>query len=124
MSESIVPSGDEHLTTGWAPDLPAADTLVRQAVLVNASLAVEVPRCAGRAWRSTDAWAGGWTGDRGALTNPVVLRQPLAEPDGVLDEIGSLLPPRNGTSWSVLDVLPGVMPGIPTDRSYVERRTG
>jgi hypothetical protein len=94
VSESIVPPGDEHLTTGWEPDLPAADTLVRQAVLVNASLAVEVSRCAGRPWRSTDAWAGGWTGDRGALTNPVVLHQPLTEPAEVLDEIGSLLPPH------------------------------
>lgn len=94
MSVPIVPSGDEHLTTGWEPDVPAADSLVRQAVLVNASFAVEVPRCAGRPWHSTDRWAGGWIGDRGALTNPVVLRQPLTEPAEVLDEIGSLLPPH------------------------------
>jgi GNAT superfamily N-acetyltransferase len=73
----MLPAEDEHLTTGWEPDLAVDDTLLRQAVLVHASWPVEVARGAGRPWRSEPQWAGGWIGDRGALTNPVVLVQPL-----------------------------------------------
>ncbi|MBA2474075.1 MAG: hypothetical protein H0V41_18275 [Pseudonocardiales bacterium] len=80
MSTSMLPPEGEHLTTGWEPDLAAGDTLVRQAVLVHASWPVRVARGAGRPWRSGPRWAGGWIGDRGALTNPVVLVQPLTRP--------------------------------------------
>ena len=52
MAASIVPPEGEHLTNGWEPDLDPADTLVRQAVLVNASWPVEVARSAGRPCRS------------------------------------------------------------------------
>ncbi|GAA2757731.1 hypothetical protein [Actinopolymorpha rutila] len=90
---SIVPPADEHLTTGWEPDLPADDTLLRQAVLVHASWSVEVARTAGKPWRSEPRWAAGRIGDRGALTNPVILRQPLTEPAEVLAEVGAMLPP-------------------------------
>ena len=93
MSSSVVPSEGEHLTTGWEPDVPPEDTLVRQAVLVHASWPVAVAGAAGRPWRSAARWAGGWIGDRGALTNPVVLTQPLTHVDDVLGEIGALIPP-------------------------------
>ena len=92
MAASIVPPEGEHLTTGWEPDLPPEDTLVRQAVLVHASWPVEVARSTGRPYRSSPRWAGGSVGDRGALTNPVVLKQPLAEPAATLAEIGQLFP--------------------------------
>ncbi|WP_214367654.1 GNAT family N-acetyltransferase [Pseudonocardia sp. H11422] len=88
----MTPAEDEHLTTGWEPDLAADDTLVRQAVLVHASWPVEVARAAGRPWRSGPRWAGGWIGDRGALTNPVVLVQPLTRPEEILREVDELLP--------------------------------
>ena len=78
MAESIIPPEGEHLTTGWEPDVPAHDTLVRQAVLAHASWPVDIARGAGRPWRSGPRWAGGWIGDRGALTNPVLLLQPRA----------------------------------------------
>lgn len=94
MSASMLPAEGEHLTTGWEPDLAAGDTLVRRAVLVHASWPVQVARGAGRPWRSGPAWAGGWIGDRGALTNPVVLVQPLTRPEETLREIGALLPPQ------------------------------
>ena len=93
MTSSIVPPEDEHLTNGWEPALPAEDTLVRQAVLVHASWPVEVARGSNRPWRSGPRWAGGWIGDRGALTNPVILVQPLTDPTGVIAEINSLFPP-------------------------------
>ena len=92
MSASIVPPPDEHLATGWEPDLAPDDTLVRQAVLVHASWAVEVPRALGRPARSTPRWAGGWIADRGDLTNWVVLLQPLGEPAEVLGEVAEILP--------------------------------
>ncbi|MGY1644323.1 GNAT family N-acetyltransferase [Geodermatophilus sp. SYSU D00703] len=92
MAASIVPPEGEHLTTGWEPDLDPGDTLVRQAVLAHASWPVEVARSAGRPSRSTPRWAGGWIGDRGALTNPVVLTQPPTDPAATLAEIGELFP--------------------------------
>lgn len=92
MSASVVPPEGEHLATGWEPDLPPDDTLVRQAVLVHASWPVEVARSTGRPYRSCPQWAGGWIGDRGALTNPVVLKQPLAEPAATLAEINEMFP--------------------------------
>jgi hypothetical protein len=92
MTASIVPPDGEHLTTGWEPDLPPDDTLVRQAVLVHASWPVAVARSTGRPYRSGPQWAGGWIGDRGALTNPVVLKRPLDEPAATLAEINEMFP--------------------------------
>jgi hypothetical protein len=92
MSTSMLPAEGEHLTTGWEPDLPAGDTLVRAAVLVHASWPVRVARGAGRPWRSGPLWSGGWIGDRGALTNPVVLVQPLTRPEETLHDVGTLFP--------------------------------
>lgn len=93
VTTSIVPPEGEHLINGWEPELPAEDTLVRQAVLVHAAWPVEVARGSARPWRSGPRWAGGWIGDRGALTNPVILVQPLTDPSGVIAEIDSLFPP-------------------------------
>lgn len=96
MSDALVPSSDEHLTDGWEPDLAATDTLVRRAVLVHASWAREVAQALGRPSRRTDRWAGGFIGERGALTNPVVLLQPQTDPaawPGILAEIDDVIPP-------------------------------
>jgi GNAT superfamily N-acetyltransferase len=93
VAESVVPPPDEHLTTGWEPDLPAEDTLVRRAVLVHASWPLVLAEAAGRPHRRTPRWAGAWLNDRGALSNPVVLLQPLDDPRGRLAEIGRLIPP-------------------------------
>ncbi|MGH3787438.1 MAG: GNAT family N-acetyltransferase [Pseudonocardiaceae bacterium] len=110
MSASMLPAEGEPLTTGWEPDLAAGDTLVRRAVLVHASWPVQVARGAGRPWRSGPAWAGGWIGDRGALTNPVVLVQPLTRPEETLREIGALFPPQVPylliSAWPTPDLRP------------------
>lgn len=92
MTESIIPSVEEHLTDGWEPDTPATDTLVRRAVLVLAAWPLEVARALGRPWRRTDRWAGARIGDRGALTNPVVLLRPLADPAALLAEVDEVIP--------------------------------
>jgi GNAT superfamily N-acetyltransferase len=110
MSTSMLPAEGEHLTTGWEPDLPAGDTLVRRAVLVHASWPVHVARGAGRPWQSGPRWAGGWIGDRGALTNPVVLVQPLTHPEETLRDIGALFPPQVPylliSAWPTPDLRP------------------
>ncbi|MDQ2883358.1 MAG: hypothetical protein M3Y48_19885 [Actinomycetota bacterium] len=90
----MLPAEGEHLTTGWEPDLTPDAILLRQAVLVHASWPVQVARGAGRPWRSSPRWAGGRIGDRGALTNPVVLLQPLTRPEETLRDIGALFPPH------------------------------
>ncbi|MGH4010898.1 MAG: GNAT family N-acetyltransferase [Pseudonocardiaceae bacterium] len=110
MSTSILPAEGEHLTTGWEPDLAADDTLLRQAVLVHASWPVQVARGAGRPWRSGPRWAGGWIGDRGALTNPVVLLQPLTRPEETVPDIDALFPPHVPylliSAWPTPDLQP------------------
>ncbi len=88
---SIVPPEDVPLATGWEPDLPAEDSLVRQAVLVHAAWATALPRCAGRPWRDTAAWAGGATTDLGLFSNWVVLKQPV-DPRGLLGEVHDVIP--------------------------------
>lgn len=95
MSESILPDETEHLANGWEPDLDSTDTLLRRAVDVHASWAVAVPDALGRPCRRTPRWAGGFVGERGALTNPVFLRQPLLSMDDyaeVVAEVGAMVP--------------------------------
>lgn len=89
---SILPPADEQLTTGWEPDVPAADSLVRQSVLVHTAWAVELARCAGRSWHEGDDWAGGYVGDSGALTNQVVLKRPDVDPARVLGQLAAFYP--------------------------------
>src|SRR5690349_15277727 len=94
MAHSIVPDQTEALATGWEPDLPPSDTLVRRAVLVHASWALAVAESLGKPARRTDRWAGGLVGHRGELTNPVVVTQPMdaAGFAQVLSEVATVLP--------------------------------
>jgi hypothetical protein len=92
MTESVVPSVDEHLTDGWERSAPATDTLVRRTVLVHAAWPPEIAQALGRPWRRTEGWAGAWIGDRGALTNPVVLLRPPADPSKILAEVDEVIP--------------------------------
>ena len=62
---------------------------------MHASWAVAVAEALGRPARRTERWAGGYIGERGALTNPVVMTRPLrseAEYAEVLDQVAQLLP--------------------------------
>ncbi len=108
MSAGVVPPEGEHLTNGWEPDAPPDDTLVRQAVLVHASWPVTVAQSIGRPWRSSARWSGGWIADRGALTNPVVLKQPPIDVGGVIGEVHELFPSHAPylliNPWSTIDL--------------------
>lgn len=110
VGASMLPSPGEHLATGWEPDLPPQDTLVRQAVDVHASWAVTVAKAAGRPWRFEPAWAGGWVSDRTGFVNWVVVRQPDADPGTLLNEVHDLLPPHVPyllvSPWQHLDLSP------------------
>jgi GNAT superfamily N-acetyltransferase len=92
VATSLLPSEGDHLSTGWEPDVPPDDTLVRQAVLAHASWATTLARNVGRPWHTSAAWAGGRVGDRGAMTNWVVLTHPLDDPAAVLAEVAGLFP--------------------------------
>lgn len=94
MTDSILPGEGEHLTNGWEPDAPAGDTLIRQAVTVHASWPIAVAQALGRPWRRTDRWAGALVGESGALTNPVILTQPVGENEAaeVVAEVRELIP--------------------------------
>jgi hypothetical protein len=92
VSDSIVPAADTHLIDGWEAETPHSDTLVRMAAHVHASWPTAVAGAVGRPWRATERWAGGFIADRGALSNPIILLQPPADPAAVLEEIGALVP--------------------------------
>jgi hypothetical protein len=103
VTESILPAEGEHLTNGWEPDAPVDDTVKRRAVLVHASWPVAVAEALGRPWRRTDRWSGAVVGEGGALTNPVVLTQPLPDRDAaaLVAEVEALVPP--GTPYFLLN---------------------
>lgn len=88
---SIVPPEDVHLATGWEPDLPAADSLVRQAVLAHAEWGVVLARSAGGSSYDGDTWAGGAGTDRGLFMNWVIPKQPT-DPREFLGEVDELIP--------------------------------
>ncbi len=94
MADSIEPDEGEHLATGWEPGLPATDTLVRRAVEVHASWLLAVAASLGRPSRRTDRWAGAFVGERGSLTNPVVVTRPLAAEEyaEVVAQVADLVP--------------------------------
>ncbi len=89
---SMLPDEGEHLATGWEPDLDPADSIIRQAVLAHASWAVAQARSLGRPWQDGPDWAAGHTGDRGAMTNWVVVKRPLLDLGRVVEEVAALLP--------------------------------
>jgi GNAT superfamily N-acetyltransferase len=89
---SLLPDDDEHLATGWEPELDPTDSVVRQAVFAHASWAVQPARMLGRPWRDGPAWAGAHVGDKGALTNWVVLKQPGLDLARVIGEVDELFP--------------------------------
>lgn len=92
MNDSVAPDADEHLATGWEPELPVGDTLVRQAVEIHASWPVTVATALGRPWRRSDDWAGGFIADRGELANPVVLLRPPTDLARIVGEMNDLVP--------------------------------
>jgi hypothetical protein len=110
VSDSIAPDAEEHLATGWEPGLPAADTLIRQAVLLHASWPVTVAQALGRPWRRTDDWVGGFLADRGELSNPVFLLRPPTDLPALVAEVEEVVPATSPyflvSAWQEPDLTP------------------
>jgi GNAT superfamily N-acetyltransferase len=107
---SIEPDATAHLPTGWEPEAPTDDTLVRRAVHLHASWPTTVASAIGRPWRWTDDWAGGFLADKGALSNPILLLRPPVDIGRVLDEVAELVPPASPyfllSRWQAPDLTP------------------
>jgi hypothetical protein len=83
------PSAPEHLTTGWEPDLPVADTLLRRFVFALAeSWAAPVRAMGGRTTRHA-AFVAADLGRPSGVWNSATLLQPL--PPGDPERIGEVL---------------------------------
>ncbi|GAB3251192.1 GNAT family N-acetyltransferase [Nocardioides dilutus] len=110
MSESVRPDDDEHLATGWEPDVPVEDTLVRQAANLHASWPVTVAKALGRPWRRTDDWAGAFIADRGELANPSVLLRPPGDLGTLIGQISEIVPATSPffllSPWQAPDFAP------------------
>ena len=96
MTDSIVPSPEERLATGWEPDLSPADTLVRRAVLVHASWATAVAEALGRPAASYPPVGGrASSASAGRSPTPSSCTRPLrdeAEYVEVLAQVSRLVP--------------------------------
>jgi hypothetical protein len=89
---SLLPGEDEHLTTGWEPEVDPADSLVRQAVYVHAAWAVKLAKCIDRPWADGPDWAAGHVRDAGVMSNWVVLKRPLLDHAAVIAEVDTFFP--------------------------------
>ncbi|MGD9528555.1 MAG: hypothetical protein AB7V44_17355, partial [Pseudonocardia sp.] len=100
------------LTTGWEPDTPVEDTLLRRFVFAQAA-AFEpvVAAMGGAAWR-TDAYAVADLGRPAGLGNAVTLLRPLPpDPEDVLDGIEAAVGSGTGavyllSAWPTPDLHP------------------
>lgn len=110
VSDSIAPEAGEHLATGWEPDLTVADTLVRQAVHLQASWGLTVAQALGRPRHESEDWAGAFIADRGELANPVVLLRPPTDLSALVAETQELVPPTSPfylvSRWPEHDLTP------------------
>jgi hypothetical protein len=110
MGDAIVPDASTHLATGWEPDAPVDDTLVRRAVHLHASWPTTVAQAIGRPWRWTADWAGGFVADNGALSNPIVLLRPPDDIGTLLEEVAELVPSGSPyfllSPWQAHDLTP------------------
>jgi GNAT superfamily N-acetyltransferase len=88
--------GDEHLTTGWEPAVPAADSLLRRYVLASAGRAAFMARCAGGPVGSWDDLVAADPRSPVLWDNAAVLMQPppYADMDDVLTRLTSFYPPE------------------------------
>lgn len=89
---SLLPSEDEHLTTGWEADLDPADSLVRQAVDAHASWALHVARAGGRPWAERPGWVASHCRDSGALANLALVKIPPSDLAAVAAEVAAWYP--------------------------------
>jgi GNAT superfamily N-acetyltransferase len=94
MTDTLAPTDDRPLATGWDPTTGGADTLERASVLATAERAAHVSTAMGQPVTRTDAFVAADTGLPAPLTNWAVLQRPIIDPDDpVVDEIARCYPP-------------------------------
>ncbi|HMS89823.1 MAG TPA: hypothetical protein PKE56_15330 [Acidimicrobiales bacterium] len=84
---SLLPDEGEFLEDGWSPDLAAEDSLVRQAVLVHAGLAVALARAVDRPWHDGPDWAGGCSTTSSVFSNWAIVKRPGLDLAAVAAEV-------------------------------------
>ncbi|MBX7433692.1 GNAT family N-acetyltransferase [Mycobacterium sp. Y57] len=89
---SMLPEEGEHLTTGWEPDLPAGDSLVRQAVLAHVAWADAVARAAGGTVVERPGWSGGFGGTSSPMLNWVLVTEPPRDWAALIGDIRDYQP--------------------------------
>ena len=92
----------ERLTTGWEPELPAADTLLRQYLLHTSELNATFARAAGGRTLETAAVAAADLRRPSGYWNAATLLQPPDDWDGTLDVVESFFDGGTGEAvfWS------------------------
>jgi len=95
-----------RLTTGWEPELPIDDTLLRSVVFLRADVMARAAAATGGQLGGSDEAAYADTGSPSALENGVVLLQPPTAKrlDVVLRAARRFFPPER--PWSVFSVWP------------------
>jgi len=95
-----------RLTTGWEPELPIDDTLLRSVVFLRADLMARAATAVGGQLGGSDEAAYADTGSPSALENGVVLLQPptARRLDSVLRTARRFFPPER--AWSLFSVWP------------------
>lgn len=94
------------MLTGWEPDVPADDTLVRRFVLANLARLEALTQRVGGRWESSDAAVLCDAGSPVVLDNVVLLRRPVAphELARVLADAERFFPARR--PWLLMSVWP------------------
>ena len=112
---SLLPDDDEHLTTGLGTRRRCGRLGSPRVRAGHASWAITQARSLGRPWRDGHEWAGGHSGDRGAMTNWFVLKQPLLDLHRVIGEVDELFPPGVPvllvSAWPTSDLTLSAQPG-------------
>ncbi len=100
----MLPETGEHLTNGWEPDLDAADSLVRQAVLAHVSWCRAVTRAARQEFVDEPGWCVGASGVPSALLNWVIVKAPPTDWATVVAAARASYPP--GTEAFLISPFP------------------
>jgi hypothetical protein len=101
---SMLPEEGEHLTTGWEDDVPATDSLVRQAVLAHVSWARALTTAARGSFAEGESWCAGSGGGASALLNWAIVTSPPRDWAATVEALGTAY--ASGVSALVISPFP------------------
>ena len=104
MTTTTTPRADEHLTTGWEPDAPVGDSILRRYLFCSAALFEAFAHAAGGRAMTTPAFAAADAGRPAGWFNSATLLQPPgpATFGDVVDGVEAFFQPGTGQAllWS------------------------